>query len=134
MFAECIGAHSMRRGSGFEMNGRTQNRTAFSLLELLAVVVILGIIAAMLVPRVTSTSDSAKDKSCFHNRTEINITVEQFYLHTGHWPADDLSDIGADPGYFPNGLPHCPVSGQAYRLDPVTHRLVGHDTSATHTP
>ena len=116
------------------MNRLPQKRTAFSLLELLAVVVILGIIAAMLVPRVTSTSDSAKDKSCFHNRTEINITVEQFYLHTGHWPADDLSDIGVDPSYFPEGLPRCPVSGHAYRLDPVTHRLKGHETNATHSP
>ena len=103
-------------------------------MELLAVVVILGINAALIVPRVADSGDKAKDKTCFHNRTEINITVEQFYLHTGTWPADDLSDIGADPSYFPDGLPTCPVSGQPYRLDPTTHRLIGHENSNNHSP
>ena len=65
-------------------------------MELLAVVVILGIIAALIVPRVIGGTDIAKEKTCLHNRAEINITVEQYYLHTGTWPANDLSDIGAD--------------------------------------
>jgi prepilin-type N-terminal cleavage/methylation domain-containing protein len=116
------------------MSRRQQVPDAFSLMELLAVVAILGIIAALIVPRVTVGTDTAKDKTCFHNRAEINITVEQFYLHTGTWPANDLSDIGADPNYFPDGLPTCPVSGQPYRLDPTTHRLVGHETSSNHSP
>ena len=103
-------------------------------MELLAVVTILGILAAIILPRVINSSDTAKDKSCFHNRAEINITVEQFYLHTGTWPASDLSDIGADPNYFPDGLPTCPVSGQSYRLDPTTHRLIGHTNSSDHSP
>jgi type II secretory pathway pseudopilin PulG len=103
-------------------------------MELLAVVVILGIIAALIVPRVADSGDKAKDKTCFHNRAEINITVEQFYLHTGTWPASDLSDIGADHNYFPDGLPRCPVSGQPYRLDPTTHRLIGHENSTDHSP
>jgi hypothetical protein len=32
------------------------------------------------------------------------------------------------------GLPTCPVSGQAYRLDPVTHRVVGHASNGDHNP
>jgi general secretion pathway protein G len=116
------------------MNCRQQNRVAFSLMELLAVVTILGILAAIILPRVVNSSDTAKDKTCFHNRAEINITVESYFMNTGTWPANDLSDIGADPNYFPDGLPICPVSGQPYRLDPTTHRLIGHDSSANHSP
>jgi prepilin-type N-terminal cleavage/methylation domain-containing protein len=116
------------------MNCRQQARAAFSLMELIAVVAILGILAALIVPRIVGGADKAKDKSCYHNRAEINITVEQYYLHTGSWPANDLSDIGADPNYFPDGLPTCPVSGQPYRLDPTTHRVVGHETSGNHSP
>ena len=103
-------------------------------MELLAVVVILGIIAALIVPRVSNGTDTAKVKSCLHNHTEINITVEQYYLHTGTWPANDLSDIATDVNYFPEGLPTCPVTGEAYRLDPVTHRVVGHAGSSDHSP
>jgi general secretion pathway protein G len=116
------------------MNSRYSNRAAFSLMELIAVVTILGILAAIIVPRVVGSNDNAKDKCCLHNRAEINITVEQFYLHNGYWPANNLSDIATDPNFFPDGLPTCPVSGQSYRLDPTTHRVVGHENSADHSP
>jgi general secretion pathway protein G len=113
---------------------RQNNRAAFSLMELIAVVAILGILAAIIVPRVVGGSDLAKEKTCYHNRAEVNITVERYYLHTGVWPANDLSDIAADPSYFPEGLPTCPVTGAAYKLDPTTHRVIGHTGSGNHNP
>lgn len=113
---------------------RRPNRDAFSLIELIAVVAILGILAALIVPRLSVGTDNAKEKTCIHNRAEINITVEQYYLHNAAWPANDLSDIGADTTYFPDGLPRCPVTGAAYRLDPTTHRVVGHSGSSDHNP
>ena len=106
----------------------------FSLMELLAVVTILGIIAALIVPRVAQSSDTAKEKCCLHNCAEINITSEQYYIHNGVWPAINLSNIGTDVNYFPDGLPNCPVSGQSYRLDPATHRVIGHASPANHSP
>jgi general secretion pathway protein G len=110
------------------------NRAAFSLMELIAVVVILGILAALVLPRVNVSTDVSKETTCRHNRAEINVTVERYYLHTGGWPANDLSDIGADLDYFPGGLPVCPASGAAYRLDPATHRVVGHAGPGDHSP
>ncbi len=116
------------------MKRRHKRLSAFSLMELIAVVTILGVIAALVLPRVITNLDDAKEKTCNHNRTEINITVERYYIHNDEWPDDDLSDIGADEDYFPDGLPACPVSGQSYRLDPTTHRVVGHDGPGTHAP
>lgn len=113
---------------------RRKSRTAFSLMELIAVVAILGVIAALIVPRITQGGDRAKEKTCLHNRAEINITVERYYLHNSSWPANDLSDVAADLDYFPDGLPSCPVSGAAYRLDPATHRVVGHAGAGDHNP
>jgi general secretion pathway protein G len=115
------------------MNCRHAIRSAFSLMELIAVVAILGVIAALIVPRVISNLDVAKEKTCYHNRAEINITVERYYIHTGDWPANDLSDIGANEDYFPDGLPSCPLSGAAYQLDPDTHRVIGHDSPGAHS-
>jgi prepilin-type N-terminal cleavage/methylation domain-containing protein len=116
------------------MKRSTKIRAAFSLLELLMVVTILGIIAAMVLPRVVVSTDITKETTCHHTRAEINITVERYYLHTGTWPANDLSDIAADPDFFPEGIPTCPVTGQPYRLDPTTHRVVGHAGVGDHSP
>ena len=102
---------------------RKNKRVGFSLMELLAVVTILGIIAAIIVPRVTVSSDTAKQKVHAHNKATINAAVERWYIETGAWPANDLSDIGADADYFPDGLPTNPINGGAYSLNAATHRV-----------
>jgi prepilin-type N-terminal cleavage/methylation domain-containing protein len=102
---------------------RNGKRKGFSLMELLAVVTILGIIAAIIVPRVTVSSDTAKQKVNAHNKATINAAVERWYIESGAWPANDLSDIGADTDYFPDGIPTNPISGAAYTLNATTHRV-----------
>ena len=95
----------------------------FSLLELLAVVTILGIIAAIIVPRVTVSSDTAKQRVRDHHKATINSAVERWYVDKGTWPANDLSDIAADANYFPEGIPVNPVDSSAYTLNATTHRV-----------
>jgi general secretion pathway protein G len=100
-----------------------RKRAGFSLMELLAVVTILGIIAAIIVPRVAVSSDTAKNKVNSHNKATINSAVERWYIEKGAWPANNLSDIGADTNYFPEGVPVNPTSGAAYSLNATTHRV-----------
>ena len=64
-----------------------RNRRGFSLMELLAVVTILGIIAAIIVPRVAVSSDTAKAKVIAHHKATINSAVERWYVEKGAWPA-----------------------------------------------
>ena len=100
-----------------------QSRAGFSLMELLAVVTILGIIAASIVPRVAISSDTAKAKVNSHNKATINAAVERWYIEKGTWPANNLSDIGADTSYFPEGVPVNPTNNAAYSLNATTHRV-----------
>ncbi len=106
------------------MKNRNGNKKGgFSLLELLAVVTILGIIAAIIVPRVTLSSDTARQRVRDHHKATINSAVERYYINTGGWPANDLTDIGADVNYFPDGIPANPVDNSAYTLDATTRRV-----------
>lgn len=98
-------------------------RRGFSLLELLAVVTILGIIAVVVVPRISQSSARDRAKANNQHKAEINLAVERWYSAKGTWPASDLSDIGADPTYFPNGIPVNPIDGSGYSLDAATHRV-----------
>jgi general secretion pathway protein G len=104
------------------MKCKRPRRPAFSLMELLAVVTILGIIAAIIVPRVTSSSDTAKAKVHAHNKGSINSAIERYYIETGSWPATDLNQLNVT-AYFPDGIPTNPVSGAAYTMNTTTHRV-----------
>ncbi len=103
-------------------------RNAFSLLELLAVVVILGIIALVVIPRINFSAATARENSCFQNKAELNAAVERYYFDNGTLPA--LTDLN-DPAYFPDGLPVCPETSAAYTLDGTTARVTGH-TAGSH--
>jgi prepilin-type N-terminal cleavage/methylation domain-containing protein len=101
-----------------------RSRAAFSLLELLAVVTILGILAAILVGRIVVTGAVAKENACRRNLAEINRAVERYQFENGSWPGD-ISEIETLP-VFPEGIPPCPVSGAVYAINPSTHRVQGH--------
>lgn len=107
---------------------QSRNRRGFTLIEILAVVVILGILAVVVVPRVLSSSATAKTNACYQNKASINTAIEKFYFDAGTWPVDALTDIAADVNYFPDGIPVCPVDGTVYAMDPIAgnNRVAGH--------
>ena len=95
-------------------------RRAFSLLELLAVVTILGIIAALVLYRISNVTDDAKAKVQLHHISELNTAIEHFYMINEAWPSS-LNDLV--PDHLPDGIP-APPTGGAYSIDPTTHRAI----------
>jgi prepilin-type N-terminal cleavage/methylation domain-containing protein len=98
----------------------------FSLSELVAVVAILGVLAALIVPRVIGHHGDAKRASCFLNQGEIEMQVKLWRRNTGSYPAANLADIGANTAYFPEGLPTCPVDSTSYTIDTTSGSVIGH--------
>ena len=96
------------------------------LIELIAVVAILGVIALLIVPRMSSQRTSANRTSCFNQKAEIELQVKLWRRNNGSYPTANLSNIGADTAYFPNGLPTCPVDSTTYTIDTTTGRVIGH--------
>jgi len=108
------------------MTQRCHVRNGFSLVELMAAAVILAIVAAYIIPRVGDYVATANKNACSTNRGDIELQVKLWHRNHGSYPLANLSDVGADPTYFPQGLPTCPVDGTSYTIDTTTGLVVGH--------
>lgn len=108
------------------MHLRQNHQNGFSIIELLAVVAIMGVLAAILLPRATSGVDEAECEACFTNQGNIELQCQLWRRNNGSFPAANLLDVGASVEYFPGGLPTCPVDGTTYTIDTTTGLVTGH--------
>ena len=103
------------------------NAAGFTLLEVMLVVILISILAAIVIPRFVVSTKRAKVQSCEMNRAIVNKQVEIYYFVEGTWPMDDLYDIKSNVNYFPDGIPTCPVNSESYVMKPSPyHRVSGH--------
>ncbi len=69
------------------MKARNGIRAGFTLVEILIVVVILGILAAIVIPQFTSASESAKSSSLISQLQTIRSQLELYQVqHNGDYP------------------------------------------------
>jgi competence protein ComGC len=109
------------------MTKHRRRLVGLSLVELMAVLAILALLVVLILPRISGEHDASKSAACQAYKGDVEIQAELWKHNTGTWPAGDLSDIGADGNYFPEGLPTCPVDGTAYTIDTSTGRVIGHN-------
>ena len=94
-----------------------KHEKGFTIIEVLAVVVILGILTAIALPRFIGVTDDANQNVCDGNIATTNVQLERIYHETSNFPGDvgstyaDLAAFVADTDYFPDGAPACPLSG-----------------------
>ncbi|HZL43951.1 MAG TPA: type II secretion system major pseudopilin GspG, partial [Verrucomicrobiae bacterium] len=62
---------------------------AFTLIELMVVVVILGILAAAIIPQFVGTTQDAKVSAAKAHVAELESAVERFYIHMDRYPTSE---------------------------------------------
>jgi general secretion pathway protein G len=72
---------------------RKKNRDGFTMVELMAVIVIIGLLAGVVAINVIGKIDKAKVTSTKANLKILHSAVNQFKLDTGRFPSEELGLI-----------------------------------------
>jgi len=94
------------------------------LVELMIVVLILGVLTTIAVPRITGSAFNAGVNACRKNVDTINSQIELYHSNTGTWPQLNIGELINDPNYFPDDPPQCPFN-KPYVLD-INNRVPEH--------
>ena len=73
----------------------TRSQSGFTLVEIMIVVVIIGLLAAMAIPAFQKVRQSSQDKAVLNNARQLSAAADQFYLENGVSTALPTSLIGA---------------------------------------
>jgi len=96
-------------------------KTAFTLIEILIVVILLGVLAAIVVPQFAESTKDAEDSQCLTQQKAIQSAAALYRLKNGNADPTVAADLAEN---LPT-LPVCPEGG--------TYTLSTGACSVTHT-
>ncbi|MCU0772168.1 MAG: type II secretion system GspH family protein [Verrucomicrobia bacterium] len=101
------------------MKLNTSRKAGFTLVEIMIVVAIIGLLAAIAIPNFVRARETAQSNACINNLRQIDGAKDQAALENGMGTGDDVSALIDD--YIKGGTPACPLG------DPYTVGNVGDD-------
>lgn len=119
------------------MNRRFRDQDGFTLIEIMVVILIIGLLALMVVPRLRGVADRAKRTKAQADIQELKQALDRYYLDNGSYPTTDqgLQALvtpptgGRTPSNYEQGgyiekLPNDPWGNQYfYQSDGSTYAL-----------
>lgn len=75
---------------------KTRSKKGFTLVEIMIVVVIIGLLAAMAIPAFQKVRASSQDKTVLNNARQLGSAADQYFLENGTSTASRTALIGPD--------------------------------------
>ena len=90
----------------------------FTLIEIMIVVAIIAILAAVAIPNFISYRKTSQMNACIANQEQIRTACEAYYIKNGSYPTSISLLTDVSKGAFMKAVPKC--GGADYEIQPPT--------------
>ncbi|MBI2514250.1 MAG: prepilin-type N-terminal cleavage/methylation domain-containing protein [Opitutae bacterium] len=94
------------------MNKNIRASRGFTLVEIMIVVVIIGLLAAMAIPAFQKVRASSQDKAVTNNLRQISAAADQYFLEKGVSSVQSVDLVGTNSTQYIKNV--TPVAGETY--------------------